>query len=115
MKAKNDNNKYSSSVMKEPILEELTAETTKQEISEKFKITQRTVRATISELAFDKPIIAHSGKKGYRLARDYNTLPNDEKDLERAEVKRTLNELNSRIRQLTKRTKPLIQYLENSL
>lgn len=109
-----DSNKQTIDDLKEPILEELATETTKQIISEKYKITQRTVRATISELAFDKPIIAHSGKKGYRLARDYNTLPSDEKGIEIDEVKRTLNELNSRIRKLEKRTKPLMKYLENN-
>ena len=75
---------------------------TKEEIGEYLGIKdERIIRDVISLLATKKPIISHSGFRGYMLAQT-------EKDLE--EVERTWAELSSRCESLQERMKPLIKF-----
>ena len=75
---------------------------TKEEIGEVLGIKdERVIRDVISLLATKKPIISHSGFRGYMLART-------EQDLE--EVERTWAELSSRCESLQERMKPLIAF-----
>ena len=77
---------------------------TKEEIGEFLGIgNERSVRDVISLLATKKPIISHSGGKGYKLAQTAD-------DLE--EVERTWAELSSRSEELERRMKPLIAFRE---
>lgn len=72
---------------------------TKEEIGEYLGIKdERIIRDVISLLATKKPIISHSGFRGYMLAQT-------EEDLEG--VERTLAELSSRSESLQKRMQPL--------
>ena len=64
---------------------------------------ERSVRDVISLLATKKPIISHSGNKGYKLAQT-------DEDIE--DVERTWAELSSRMEELEKRTAPLIAFRE---
>lgn len=66
---------------------------------------ERTVRDVISVLATKKPIISNSAGAGYKLARFAE-------DVE--EVKHTWKELDSRIEELNKRKKPLIEFCEKA-
>ena len=75
---------------------------TKEEIGEYLGVkNERSVRDVISLLAIKKPIISHSGGKGYKLAQS-------KEDLE--ELERTWAELSSRMEELEKRIKPLIAF-----
>ena len=62
---------------------------------------ERSVREVIALLSTKKPIISHSGNKGYKLAKR-------KEDLE--EVERTWAELSKRIREMQKRELPLIAF-----
>jgi biotin operon repressor len=80
---------------------------TKEEIGQYLGISnERSVRDVISLLATRKPIISHSGGKGYRLAMTAD-------DLE--EVERTWAELSSRAEELERRMQPLIAFREKCL
>lgn len=60
---------------------------------------ERSIRDVISLLATKRPIISHSGNKGYKLAKTKNDL---------AEVERCWAELSSRVEELQKRIQPLV-------
>jgi hypothetical protein len=75
---------------------------TKEEIGAYLGVKdERVIRDIVSLLATKKPIISHSGFRGYMLAQT-------EKDLE--EVERTWAELSSRCESLQERMKPLIAF-----
>ena len=67
---------------------------------------ERSVRDVIALLATKKPIISHSGGKGYKLARTIDDL---------AEVERTWAELSSRMEEIKRRMQPLIAFREKCL
>ena len=66
---------------------------------------ERTVRDIISFLATKKPIISNSTGAGYKLALTVE-------DLE--EVEHTWKEIDSRVEELNKRKKPLIEFYEKA-
>ncbi len=75
---------------------------TKEEIGAYLGVkNERSVRDIIALLATKKPIISNSCEKGYKLAQS-------EEDLEDAE--HTWAELSSRMEELEKRIKPLIDF-----
>ena len=75
---------------------------TKEQIGEYSGIkNERSVRDVISLLATKKPIISHSGNKGYKLAKTPSDLQ---------EVERCWAELSSRVEELRKRIEPLIKF-----
>ena len=75
---------------------------TKEQIGAYLGVSnERSVRDIISVLATKKPIISHSGNKGYKLAKSKS-------DLE--EVERCWAELSSRVEELQKRIMPLIKF-----
>jgi biotin operon repressor len=85
-------------------LKKQTDYVSKEQIGEFLGLSnERSVRDVISLLATKKPIISHSGSKGYKLAQT-------EKDME--EVERTWAELSSRMQEIEKRTAPLIAFRE---
>ena len=75
---------------------------TKEEIGKYLGIkNERTVRDVISVLATKKPILSNSANKGYKLAQTIEDL----EDLEH-----TWAELSSRMEEIKKRIKPLIDF-----
>ena len=81
---------------------------TKQELQEHFfgktnSNTERQIRDLISTLAKKVPVIATSDSKGY-------SIPRTAQDLEK--VKHQWKEIDSRIAELDKRRKPLIDFYE---
>jgi len=66
-------------------------------------VDERTVRAIISDLAVNEPIIATSNRAGYKLAVDINDADG---------VDHELKDLDSRIRRLEARKKPLMAFNE---
>lgn len=84
---------------------------TKAELQELLKVGERFVREEISRCSMYYPVIATSDKSGYRLAKKISDLMDDESLLlELDEVNHQIRELNSRIKCLKKRLKPLIAY-----
>ena len=91
-----------------PLLHEVM---TKAELKEILKISERAIRNEIAECSMYYPVIATSDRSGYRLAKSINDLMDDESLLlELDEVNHQIRELNSRIKCLKKRMKPLIAY-----
>lgn len=75
---------------------------TKQELMDIFGLGERQIRMLITEVSHRFPVISVSGSNaGYKLARD-------KEDLELVEY--TWGELSSRIEELEKRIKPLIEF-----
>ena len=84
--------------------------TDKQEIADKLNISERKVRREISKISMYYPVISKSNKKGYKLAKPIDLMGKEELIEEIKEVDNVANELQSRIRQLKAKLKPLIAY-----
>ena len=93
-----------------PMLDLLQTVRTKEELSEIRGISTRAVRNEIAECSMYYPVIATSDKSGYRLAKNISDLDGDSLLIELDEVNHQIRELNSRIKCLKKRMKPLIAY-----
>lgn len=114
MKAKEmSQSKEAKELFESPILDLLrNGEVSKWDIVEKLEISERYVREQISMCSMYYPVLSLSNKEGYRLAKNINSMNEEEKQKELEEVKHQLNEFNSRIKVLKKRMKPLIAYLK---
>ena len=83
---------------------------TKAELKEILGISERAIRNEIAECSMYYAIIATSDKSGYRLAKPIGDLSNEELLIELDEVEHEIREINSRIKCLKKKMKPLIAY-----
>lgn len=94
-----------------PIVDILAERCSKQDLMEVLHCSERDARDIVAECAMHYPVITYSTKGvGYRRARQIDSLSTQELALEDAEVLRTIGELNSRIKCLKKRLKPLIAW-----
>lgn len=100
---------------KHPIIEMLLTEEplTKDELKDKLHATsEREVRDIISTCAMHYPVIAVSNKRGYRRAKNIDSLDGNKLIVEMDEVQQQLNELKSRVACLKKRMRPLVAWLK---
>ena len=107
-----ENKEKFNCVLIEPLLEK---NCTKQELKDNFNFLDRRLREKISEISMFYPVIAHSRKKGYRISNierllNENSVDHIKSEIE--EIKVCLHEINSRIKFLKKRQKPLIAALK---
>ncbi len=94
-----------------PIVGILAERCTKQDLMEVLHCSERDVRDIVAECSMHYPVITYSVKgAGYRRAKPIDELSAQELALEDEEVMRSINELNSRIKCLKKRLKPLIAW-----
>lgn len=93
-----------------PIIELLFERITKEDICKVLHCSEREARGIIAECAMFYPVIALSNKKGYRLARKIDELSLEGLVTEYDIVNNACRELNSRIKCLKKRLKPLIAW-----
>lgn len=93
-----------------PMLMLLQDVKTKAELKEILKISDRAIRDEISQCAMYYAVIATSDKSGYRLAKKIEELSGESLLQELEEVEHQIHEVNSRIKCLKKRLKPLIAY-----
>lgn len=93
-----------------PMLMLLQDVKTKAELKEILKISERAVRNEIAECSMYYAVIATSDKSGYRLAKKIEELSGESLLQELEEVEHQIHEVNSRIKCLKKRLKPLIAY-----
>lgn len=93
-----------------PMLMLLQDVKTKAELKEILKISERAIRNEIAECSMYYAVIATSDKSGYRLAKNINDLHGESLLQELEEVEHQIHEVNSRIKCLKKRLKPLIAY-----
>lgn len=97
---------------KHPIVDILLKRATKQDVAEVLHVSERKARDIIAECSMHYPVIARSDQKGYRRARAIDDLTLEELELEYQDVQITAREINSRIKCLRKRLKPLIAWMK---
>ena len=93
-----------------PMLMLLQDVKTKAELKEILKISERAIRNEIAECSMYYAVLATSDKSGYRLAKKIEELSGESLLQELEEVEHQIHEVNSRIKCLKKRLKPLIAY-----
>lgn len=82
---------------------------TKQELSVKYNLDERSIRRIIQEISYYFPVISFSSTKGYYIPTlDENT--NTKEILE--DLQHTINEHQSRIGELKRKMKPLIAMIK---
>lgn len=78
---------------------------TKQELSVKYDLDERTIRRIVQKISYYFPVVSFSSKKGYYIPiLDENA--NTKEILE--DLQHTINEHQSRINELKRKMKPLI-------
>ena len=100
---------------KQLLIELLQQERTRSELCALLVLTDSSMRTEVSELACEYPVISYSTKKGYRICNTKKLVK--EKNInninqEIIELRHTLAEINSRIKKLKKRMRPLIASLK---
>lgn len=107
-----ENKEKFNCILIEPLLEKRYS---KKELCLLFGYKDRNLRKEISETSMFYPVIANSRKKGYRISNvekllNENNINHINSEIE--EIKVCLHEINSRIKFLKKRQKPLIAALK---
>lgn len=110
MTKKLDHSKKAKEDFKSPLIDFLKENRTRQECAQFIKATDKTVREEVRQIALYYPVISHSGKLGYRLAKDLTNLSAAEIEAEIIEVNKSIYDLYSRVISLKNRLKPLIDY-----
>jgi len=95
-----------------PIFNFLKETRTKEEIANYLGVSKRTAREEVASIGKHYAVIRGSFQKGYRLAKPINKMTLEEKMKEKELVRRTVNEFNSRIKDMKRTMKPLIAYLK---
>lgn len=86
----------------------------RKELVEKTGLSDREVRRQISELKKTRVVIYSSHRSGYRLAKEFRSLSNQEREEEKRLVLNSLNECKSRTTQLNKQKRKYIAYLKKA-
>lgn len=88
--------------------------TTRKELIEKTGLSDRDIRYKISNLRLEKVVISSSNRKGYRLAKEYRSMSEIEREEEKNQIKHSLNSKKSRIRVMKKQMRKEIAYLKKA-
>ena len=91
-----------------------TRYTTRKELVEKTKLSDREVRRKISELKKHRVVLYNSNRSGYRLEKELRSMSKIERIEEIEQVKHSLNECKSRTKQLKKQMRKYIAYLKKA-
>lgn len=91
-----------------------TKYTTRKELVKRTGISDREIRRQISELKKNRVVLYSSSRSGYRLAKELKSMSTIEREEEINQVKHSLNDCTSRIRQLKKQMRKYIAYLEKA-
>lgn len=83
--------------------------TTKQELSIKYNLNERSIRRIIQEISCYFPVCSFSSEKGYYIP-SVNENTNTKKIL--GDLQHTLNEHLSRVKELKRKMKPLIAMIK---
>lgn len=95
-----------------PLINELRIRTiTRDELQFMLACSDAQARHEIAEISMYYPVLSSSKRKGYRMAKNIDTLTTVEEMTEEYEVvNQSINEILSRIDVLNKKLKPLIAY-----
>lgn len=82
---------------------------TKQELSVKYNLDERTIRRIVQEISYYFPVVSFSSAKGYYIPTvDENANTKEILD----DLHHTLNEHQSRVNELKRKMKPLIAMIK---
>lgn len=85
----------------------------RKQLTEETGLTDRAVRDKISALKKEKPVISNSQTKGYRLAKEIQSIETlEEAHEEKKLVKHCINDIESRKEDLNKSERSYIAYLK---
>lgn len=87
---------------------------TRKELTEKTGLSDREVRRKISELKKHRVVLYNSSRSGYRLAKEFKSMSNQEREEEIRLVEHSLNECKSRTKQLRKQMRKYIAYIKKA-
>ena len=110
MRKKIDQSKKAKAEFWSPLTDFLKENRTRKECAEFMQSTDATIREEVRQISLHYPVLSHSGKAGYRLAKKIDSLNVTELEAEMIEVDKTIFDLYSRIKFLKRRLKPLIAY-----
>lgn len=105
-----DQSKKAKAEFWSPLTDFIKENRTRKECAEYMQSSDGVIREEIRQISLHYPVISHSGKKGYRLAKSIDSLNVTELESEILEVNKTIFDLYSRIKFLKRRLKPLIAY-----
>lgn len=88
--------------------------TTKKELRELTGYTDRTIRRLISDLKAEKPVIYNSQTSGYRLAKDFSKLTEEEKQEELRLIRHCIADIESRKKAFDMQLRSYIAYLKKA-
>lgn len=80
----------------------------KEELATYFQLDERTIRAELEKIANYYPVIAFSNRIGYQIATWSKEMTIGELESVHDDILHQINELNSRIKNLKARLKPLV-------
>lgn len=109
-----DQSKKAKSQFKSEIFDLMTSEDNRNEVFQKndlacmFGLTERGVRKEIEKIANYFPVIAPSSAKGYKVLYWDANMSNEELEEKEEEILHQIAEINSRIKNLKARLKPLV-------
>lgn len=88
--------------------------TSKQEIMDRTGLSERTVRELVSKLKKKRVVIYSSNVKGWRLAKEYTAMSTIEREEELNQIKHSLNDCISRVKDLKKSMRMYIAYIKKA-
>lgn len=88
--------------------------TTRKELVEKTRLSDRDVRDRISELKKHRVVLYSSSRSGYRLAKELKSMTKEERMEEIELVKCSLNDCKSRTKKLKNQMRKYIAYLKKA-
>lgn len=88
--------------------------TTRKELCERTGLSDRTIRDKISELKTKRVVIYSSQTKGYRLAKEYNSMSKIQREEEIRQIQHSLNDCKSRVENIKKSMRKYIAYIKKA-
>jgi biotin operon repressor len=87
---------------------------TREQLQEETGLCDREIRKQISELKNRRVVIYSSSRSGYRLAKEYKSMSNQQREEEKRQIEHSLNDKKSRVKVLKKQMRKDIAYLKKA-
>lgn len=87
---------------------------TREQLQEETGMSDREIRKQISELKNRRVVIYSSSRSGYRLAKEYKSMSNQQRQEEKRQIEHSLNDKKSRVKVLKKQMRKDIAYLKKA-
>lgn len=87
---------------------------TREQLQEETGLSDREIRRQISELKNRRVVIYSSSRSGYRLAKEYKSMSEQQRQEEKRQIEHSLNDKKSRVKVLKKHMRKDIAYLKKA-